>query len=356
MDILVLPGDCIGPEITAATVTCVKAANRRFNLGLDLAARDIGLAALASHGISLPDEVFEKCTAADGIILGPVHNYSYPPPQEGGLNPSKELRNRLDLYANMRPAKTYAGVPCVGKEMDLVIARENTEGFYADRNLFMGSGEFMPTEDVAISVRNITAKSSARISRVAFELARTRRRKVTVVTKANVLKITEGLFKREAQKIADAYPDVEFDEVLIDAMAALLVRDPGRFDVVLTTNMYGDILSDEAAELTGGLGLGGSVNFGDRHGVAQAAHGAAPDIAGEDKANPTSLILSAAMLLDWLGERHGRDELHTAGAAIRSAVEGTLADSTNHTVDLSGSLGTKAFGEIVAKRVMATAA
>ncbi|MBI4184228.1 MAG: isocitrate/isopropylmalate dehydrogenase family protein [Proteobacteria bacterium] len=356
MRILVLPGDCIGPEITAATVACVEAANRRFGLRIEIERREIGLASLKTHGTSLPDEVFAACRAADGIILGPVHNYSYPPKEQGGLNPSKELRIRLDLFANMRPAKTFKGVPCVGRPMDLVIARENTQGFYADRNMHMGMGEFMPSPDVALSIRNFTAEGCRRISRVAFEAAMRRNRHVTIVTKANVLKLTEGLFKRVAGEVAKEFPEVAFDEVIVDAMAALLVRVPSRFDVVLTSNMFGDILSDEAAELTGGLGLGGSLNCGDEFGVAQAAHGSAPDIAGQDKANPTALILSAAMLLDWLGGRKKRDDLAAAAAAIRAAVEATLADPRNHTVDLGGKRGTRAFGEAVAGAILARAA
>ena len=181
--------------------------------------------------------------------------------------------------------------------MDLVIVRENTEGFYADRNMHQGVGEFMPTPDLALSVRKISAHACRRIAVAAFELARTRRRKVTAVHKVNVLKVTEGLFLREVRKVAADYPDVACDEQLIDSMAALLVRDAARFDVVLTTNMYGDILSDEATELSGSLGLAASINAGDAHCMAQAQHGSAPDIAGQDRANPVSLILSAAILL-----------------------------------------------------------
>ena len=194
--------------------------------------------------------------------------------------------------------------------------RENTEGFYSDRNMYAGSGEFMPDADSAFSIRKITARGSARIARAAFLLARGRRRKVTAVHKANVVKLSDGLFLREVRKVAKEFPDVEFEELIVDATAALLIRTPERFDVIVTTNMFGDILSDEASELSGSLGLGGSINAGDAGCVAQAQHGSAPDIAGRNIANPTSLILSAAMLLDWRGQRCANPKLVAAATLV----------------------------------------
>jgi 3-isopropylmalate dehydrogenase len=282
------------------------------------------------------------------VILGPVSHLDYPPRAEGGLNPSGELRIMLDLHANIRPARARSGFGFARTPMDLVIVRENTEGFYADRNMVAGSGEFMPTPDVALALRKITAAGSRRIARTGFELARARRRKVTAVHKANVMHLTDGLFLREVRAVAQDFPDVALEEQLVDSMAALLVRDPSRFDVVVTTNMFGDILSDEASEIAGGLGLAGSLNAGVDHALAQAQHGSAPDIAGQDRANPTSLILSAAMLLQWLGARHGKPELGRAAAAIDAAVEAALADPQRRTVDLGGPLGTRAFAEAVA--------
>ena len=178
--------------------------------------------------------------------------------------PPGALRVAFDLYANIRPCRSRDGLTILRRPMDLVIVRENTEGFYSDRNMHAGGGEFMPDEDMALSVRKITARGSARIARVAFELARGRRKKVTAVHKANVLKLSDGLFLREVRMVAADFPDVELDEVLVDAAAALLVRTPDRFDVIVTTNMYGDILSDEASELSGSLGLGASINVSDR--------------------------------------------------------------------------------------------
>ncbi|MGH9356624.1 MAG: isocitrate/isopropylmalate family dehydrogenase, partial [Terriglobia bacterium] len=210
-----------------------------------------------------------------------------------------------------------------------------------------GSGEFMPTEDLALSIRKISAFASNRIARTAFELAATRRKKVTAVHKANVLHLTEGLFLREVRKVAKEFPGVALDEIIVDAMAAYLVRNPARFDVIVTTNMFGDILSDEAAELSGSLGLAPSLNAGSDCAVAQAQHGSAPDIAGQDRANPTSLILSAAMLIEWLGSRRGNPVFHKAAESIGAAVDAALASASTRTADLGGSLGTRAFADAV---------
>ena len=352
MRIVVLPGDGIGPEITAATVAVLEVVDKRLSLGLRFESRDVGLVSLKRVGTTFPDEVLAACRAADGIVIGPVSHLDYPPREQGGANPSGGLRIALDLYANLRPSRSRDGLPHWGRTpMDLVIARENTEGFYADRSMHLGIGEFMPTPDLALSVRKITAHASRRIAKTAFELARARRRKVTAVHKVNVLKVTEGLFLREVRSVAKDYPDVAYDEQLVDSMSALLVRDAARFDVIVTTNMYGDILSDEAAELSGSLGLAASINAGDAHCMAQAQHGSAPDIAGQDRANPASLVLSAAMLLGWLGRRHERENFATAERVIESAVDELIKDPATRTRDLGGPLGTKAFAAALCDRL-----
>jgi len=310
--------------------------------------QDIGLTTLRTQGSTLPADVMEAARTAPGIILGPVSHLDYPERDQGGINPSGELRVKLDLYANIRPAKSRLGVGLTGKPMDLVIFRECTEGFYADRNMYEGTGEFMPTEDVALSIRKVTARQCRRIAQVAFESAMKRRRKVTAVHKANVLRVSDGLFLREVRKVARGFPLVELEERIVDAMAALLLRDPSRFDVIVTGNMFGDILSDEASELSGSLGLAGSVMAGDERCCAQAQHGSAPDIAGQDKANPTSLILSAAMLFEWLAVRHQRSEFDQAARAIESAIDASLKDPATRTADLGGRLGTRAFARHVA--------
>jgi 3-isopropylmalate dehydrogenase len=351
MKILVLPGDGIGPEITAATLTVLERASALFELGLQWQRDEIGLAALKKEGTTLPSRVIDAARSAAGVILGPVSHHEYPSRDRGGLNPSGELRVRLDLYANIRPAKSRLGVGLTGKPVDLVIYRENTEGFYADRNMHTGIGEFMPTEDMALAVRRVTAKCCERIARRGFEAALARRKKVTAVHKANVFRISDGLFLREIRKVAAEFPQVQLEEILVDAMAALLLRDPMRFDVVVAENMYGDILSDEASELSGGLGLAGSINAGDDHCVAQAQHGSAPDIAGKDRANPSSLILSAAMLLGWIGDRGENPALEAAAHGIEAAVDEALKDPATRTADLGGKLGTQGFAGAVAAKL-----
>jgi 3-isopropylmalate dehydrogenase len=341
--LLVLPGDGIGPEITDATLRVLREADERFGLGLAIEEADIGLKSLKEQGTTLPEAVMQRIPEVDGVILGPVSHYDYPTRDKGGINPSGELRVKFELFANVRPCRSRPELTVLRKPMDLIIVRENTEGFYSDRNMFAGSGEFMPDPDMALSVRKITARASNRVARAAFELAKGRRKKVTAVHKANVVKLSDGLFLREVRKVAQEFPDVELEELIVDATAALLIRQPDRFDVIVTTNMFGDILSDEASELCGSLGLGGSINQGEGICVAQAQHGSAPDIQGQDKANPTSLILSAAMLLDWLATRHDRPEFAAAARSIEDAIEKTLDDPGSRTRDLGGPLGTNAF-------------
>jgi 3-isopropylmalate dehydrogenase len=341
--IVVLPGDGIGPEICAATLAVLDLLNRKFKLDLAFETREIGFPSLKRTGTTFPDDVLDACRAAEGIVLGPVSHQDYPARAEGGINPSGALRIGLDLYANIRPARSRKGLAHWGRTpMDLVIARENTEGFYADRNMHLGPGEFMPTPDVALSVRKVTAEGSRRIARAAFELARTRRKKVTAVHKSNVLKVTEGLFLSEVRKVSKDFSDVAYDEQLVDSMAALLVRDAARYDVVVTTNMFGDILSDEASELSGSLGLAASINAGEGHCMAQAQHGSAPDIAGKDLANPLSLVLSAGMLLGWLGRRNGNQDFLAAERTLEQTVDALVEKPAGRTRDLGGALGTKA--------------
>lgn len=351
MRIAILPGDDIGPEITAATRQALEALDEKLELGLNLDEHAMGLATLESHASTLPTEVLEAARAAEGVILAPVSTYDYPPADQGGINPSAQVRIALDLYANIRPSRVRAGVRNVAADMNLVVVRENTEGFYADRNMFIGSGEFQPSEDMALAVRKVTAAACRRIARTAFELAMRRDKHVTMVHKANVLKVTDGLFVRQVLEVADAFPEVRLDEMLVDAMAARLIREPEAFDVIVTTNMYGDILSDEAAALTGGLGLAAALNAGDEHAVAQAVHGSAPDIAGRGIANPAALMLSTAMLLDWLASRHDRPRLAVAADLLEGAVDAALAETVNHTPDLGGDGTTESFAAAVAEHV-----
>jgi 3-isopropylmalate dehydrogenase len=348
----IFKGDGIGPEITAATLHVLNAAAEMCGLELQYEEAEIGFAALHSTGSTFPDESLAVAQAADGVVLGPVSHNDYPPRAEGGLNPSGELRKRLDLFANIRPAKTIPGLPprC-GKGFDLVIVRENTEGFYADRNMFAGSGEFMPTPDIALAVRKVTREGSLRIAETAFQLAVKRKGKVTSVHKANVLRMSDGLYLECCRTVAKGYPQVDYEERIIDAMAALLVRDASVFDVIVTTNMFGDILSDQASEISGSLGLAASLNAGVENAVAQAQHGSAPDIAGQDIANPAALIGSAAMLLHWLGERRSEPAFDHAASLVRAALDATLSAPATRTRDLGGSLGTTAFTNAVVEAI-----
>ena len=328
--------------------------DRKFSLDLEFDQRDIGLAAHAVEGSTLPSSVFEAARSADGVVLGPCHTVAYPPPEEGGISPSSCIRKGLDLFANIRPSRVRPGVPAAATEMDVVIFRENTEGFYADRNMVVGSGEFKPDADSAFAVRKITRAGSRRIAKAAFDQAMRRRRHVTAVHKGNVLKVTDGLFMEAVNEVAADYPDITLDEMLVDAMAAALVIHPRTFDVVVTTNMFGDILSDEAAAVAGGLGLASGLNAGTDHAIAQAVHGSAPDISGQGIANPTALILSAAMLLDWLAARHNRNDLAAAAGCIEAGVGGVIADPAHHTPDLGGTASTASVGEAVVKAIEAT--
>lgn len=352
MKISVTECDGIGPEITAATMEVLKVADNAFGLGLEYEYEETGFKSLEKYGTTLRDEVLERARKADGIILGPQSHMDYPARDKGGVNVSAGYRVKLDLYANVRPARSRPFLNDA-KKMDLVIMREATEGFYPDRNMVAGTGEFMPTPDVALSVRKITAQASERIARQAFVLAMKRDKRVTAVHKANNFILTDGLFMKQVRKVAEEFPEVKLNDFIIDAMAAHLVRDPSRFDVIVTTNFYADILSDLASELSGSLGLAGSINANAELGLvcAQAQHGSAPDIQGQNIANPTSLILSVAMMLSWLGEQRKFPNFEAAGAEIERAVDEVLANPASRTRDLGGSLNTDAFGSVVAHAI-----
>lgn len=348
MHLLVLPGDDIGPEITTAARTVLVAADEVYALGLEFEQQAIGMAAWQASGTTVPREALQAALAADGVLLGPCGMTAYPPLNEGGVNVPGTIRKRLDLYANIRPALTREAVPDSRPGLDLVIVRENTEGFYADRTMYKGIGEFMPTEDVALSIRKITRPACRRIAEVAFTYARRRRGKVTAVGKRHVLQVTDGVFIEEAEAVASANPEVTFEEMDIDAAAAEFYTAPGRFDVILITNMFGDILSNLAVALSGSLGLAAALNAGAGHAVANAGHGSAPGLAGRNTANPSGMILSSAMLLDWLGERHGKTAFKEAANAIARSVSLNLQNPAVRTGDVGGKGTTEGFAAAVA--------
>jgi 3-isopropylmalate dehydrogenase len=352
MKILVLPCDGIGPEIVAAALEVLNAADEKFKLGLALDFDLVGFDSLSKYDTTLRQEVLDRARTCDGVILGTQSHADYPPPDQGGRNVSAGFRIGLDLYANVRPARTREFLTSnmrPGRKMDLVIMREATEGFYPDRNMTRGWGEVMPSPDMALSTRKITRFCSERIARRAFELAMTRRGKVTAIHKANSFHMTDGLFLEAVRHVAKEFPDVQLDDLLVDAATAHLVREPERFDVLVATNFYGDILSDLASELSGSLGLAGSIMASDNLCCAQAQHGSAPTIAGKDIANPTSMILSVAMLIRWIGDHRKIDAFQAAGRAMQAAVDKVLETPATRTRDLGGEMGCKAFGSAVAR-------
>jgi len=348
MRIVVLPGDGIGPEITAAALEVLRAASERFQLDVRIEQHAIGHESLRQFGTTVKPGLLDMVRAADGLILGPTATADFKDENRGGINPSKYFRKSLDLFANLRPARTYPGLRNRFGEFDLVVVRENTEGFYSDRNMAQGNSELLVTPDVVVSLRRITRNCCERIAHAACSLATQRCKRLTIVHKANVLKIGDGMFLEICREVARGYPELVVDDVLVDAMMAHVLREPDRFDVIVTTNMFGDILSDLTAELSGSLGLGGSLNVGADFAMAQAAHGSAPDIAGRDVANPTSLILSAALLLAWHGERVGDARYAAAARAIEDAVA-TALQGRRATRDVGGDLGTAAMGQAIAE-------
>jgi 3-isopropylmalate dehydrogenase len=279
-----------------------------------------------------------------------MSTYDFKDEAKGEINPSKYFRKSLDLFANIRPAKTFPGCGTAHKPLDLVVVRENTEGFYADRNIESGGSEMLITSDVVVSLRRITRQCCERIARAAFELAMTRRKHVTVVHKANVLRLGDGMFIDSCRLIGQEFPEVQIEEIIVDAMMAHVVRTPEHYDVLVTTNMFGDILSDLTAELSGSLGMAGSINAGVNYAMAQAAHGSAPDIAGKNLANPFSQVWSVAMLLNWYGQRQNKPQFVTAAQVMETAMAQAIAAGES-TKDIGGKLGTKETGQALLERL-----
>ena len=324
-----IEGDGIGPEITAATVRAVEAAGG----AVDWERVDAGAGAVAKHGDPLPAATLASIQRTRLALKAPLAT-----PSGGGYRSvNVTLRQHFDLYANVRPAKTIAGVPARFTGVDLVIVRENTEDLYAGIEHYID-----PRRTAAESIAIITRLGSERVIVYAFEYARRHgRRKVTLVHKANILKMSNGLFLDTGREVARRYPDIEFDDMIVDATAMKLVIAPERFDVIVTMNLFGDILSDLAAGLIGGLGVAPAANIGDSGcAMFEAVHGTAPDIAGKGIANPTGLMLSAAMLLDHVEQRD-------AAARLRTGISAALADAGTRTGDLGGRANTAQFTDAV---------
>lgn len=351
MKLVVIPGDGIGPETMAVTLNVLNALDKKYHLQLEIQHAIAGKESLLKHGSTIAPGLLDLVKNSDGLMLGPMSTYEFKDESKGEINPSKYFRIQLDLYANIRPAKTFPKVPTRMDPFDLVVVRENTEGFYADRNVESGNSEILVTKDVAISLRRITRLCCERIARSAFELAMTRNKHVTIVHKANVLQIADGMFIDICHEVGKSYPEVKIDDFIVDAMMALVVRDPSKFDTIVTTNMFGDILSDLTAELSGSLGLGGSLNAGDEFAMGQAAHGSAPDIANLNIANPFSSVTSAGMLLNWFGSRKGLSNYVQAAQALNIVIEQAI-DALETTKDIGGTLGTKETGQALVKRIL----
>jgi 3-isopropylmalate dehydrogenase len=348
----ILDGDDIGLEVVPECVKVMRAAARKTGLEIDWHPVPIGRKALDQLGHTLPPGTLDKLDTLDGWVLGPIGHQAYPKGKPNVINPHPILRKHYDLFANIRPSRSYPGLPALYKDVDLVIVRENNEGFPPDRNTYMGNGEFRPTPDMTISIRLITREGSRKVARAAFELARTRpRRKLTSVHKDTVFKLGCGMFAEECRAFAREFPEVAYDEVLVDTFAMKLVMKPQQFDVIVTTNTFGDILSDAASGLVGGLGLAPGLSAGPQRAMAQATHGSAPDIAGRNIANPYAMIMSGQMLLAWLGHKHGEPRAVKAAERIEAAMERVIREGKALTGDLGGKAGTIEMGDAVAAAV-----
>ena len=348
----ILNGDDIGLEVVPECVKAMRAAAQKTGLEIDWHPVPIGKKALDELGHTLPPGTLEKLDTLDGWVLGPIGHQAYPKGMPNVINPHPILRKHYDLFANIRPAKSYPGLPALYKDVDLIIVRENNEGFPPDRNVYMGNGEFRPTPDMTIGIRVITRQGSRKVARAAFEIARTRpRKKMTAVHKDTVFKLGCGMFAEECRALAREYPDVAYDEVLVDTFAMKLVMKPQQFDVVVTTNTFGDILSDAAAGLVGGLGLAPGLSAGPQRAMAQATHGSAPDIAGRNIANPYAMIMSGQMLLAWLGHKHNEPRAVRAAELMEAAMESVIRERRWLTGDLGGKASTTEMGDAVARAV-----
>lgn len=331
--ITVIRGDGIGPEIMAATLSVLD----KMNLGLTYEEADAGMVALEKHGDLLPQATLDSISKNKVALKSPLTT----PVGEGFSSINVQLRRHFDLYANVRPAKSFPNTKSrFPSGVDLITVRENTEGAYS------GEGQNVSEDgETATLIQKITHKGSERIVRYAFELARkTGRKKITVVHKANILKSTSGLFLKTAREVAAQYPDIECNEMIVDNTCMQLVMKPEQFDIIVTTNLFGDIISDLCAGLVGGLGLAPGANIGEHAAIFEAVHGSAPDIAGKGVANPCALLLGAGQMLDHLGMPHEAERL-------RKAIVATLEARDNLTPDLGGSGTTTTFAEAIASRL-----
>jgi len=347
----ILSGDDIGPEVVPECVKVIKAAAARSGLAIDWRELPIGRRGHEEHGDTLPRVTEHALNELDGWIMGPIGHAAYPRGDPTWVMPP--VRKKFELFAAVRPALSHAAIASVHSDVDIVFVRELTEGMLYSETVVAGAPEFRPNDDITVSMRVITRKGASRVAREAFEIARTRkRRKVTAAHKEPVYRLACGMFAEECRKVAREYPDVAFEEMMIDSISMKLVMDPRRFDVIVTTNQFGDILTDIGAGLVGGLGLAPGLCVGERQAMAQATHGSAPDIAGRGIANPYAMIMSGQMLLAWLGRKRGEPGATAAAGAILGAVTKVIAERKHLTRDLGGTAATKEMGDAIVGAIL----
>jgi isocitrate dehydrogenase (NAD+) len=334
--VVLIPGDGIGPEVSNAVQRVFEAAGAPIAWEERLA----GVAALDAGMDVLPEETLDAVREHGVALKGPCST----PVGKGFMSVNVQLRKKLDLYGAVRPIRNLEGVPTRFSGVDIVVIRENTEGLYSGI-------ENEVTPGVVTSMKVATEKGCTRIARFAFEYARERgRKKVTVFHKANIMKLTDGMFMRTAQKVHEGYADIEYDELIIDAGCMRLVQDPTRFDVLLLENLYGDVISDLCAGFVGGLGVVPGANIGDEHAIFEAVHGSAPDIAGKGVANPLAFLMSGVMMLNHLADKRGDEACRDAAARIKKAYDAALA-AGEKTRDLGGTLNTEGFVDALVARL-----
>ena len=343
-------GDDIGLEVVPETVKVMKAAAAAVGLDVEWHELPIGLKGHELHGHTMPKTTVEALEKTDGFIMGPIGHNAYPRNDPTWIMPP--VRKHFDLYASVKPVKSYANLPSVHKDVDIVFIREVTEGMQASGTVVAGNGEFRPNDEISIGTRVVTRKGANRVAREAFEIARTRPRKtVASIHKEPVYRLVCGMFAEECRKVAKEYPDCTLTEVLVDGFAMKLVMKPQQYDVVVTTNQFGDILTDEGAGLVGGLGLAPGLCVGATHAMAQATHGSAPDIAGKGIANPYAMIMSGKMLFEWLGRTRKEPKATAAAKLIDAAMDRVIAQAKYLTGDLGGKASTAQMGDAVAQAV-----
>ncbi len=330
-----IPGDGIGPELTEATLKVLEAVQERFNVDLEFIELEAGDACFEKRGVALPEETIQAIKESHVCLKGPVG--------ETAADVIVKLRMMFDLYANLRPIKAYPGAPCLRDDIDLIFVRENTEGLYKGFEFTIG--------DVAIGLRVITRSGCERIAKKAFAIAQKRKKKVTAVHKANVMKKTCGLFAEVCREVSKMFPEVSFNEQYVDAASMRLIKEPQKYDVIVTTNMFGDILSDEAAQLIGGLGMAPGGNIGDNFAIFEPVHGSAPTRVGKHTANPCSMILASKMMLEWLGEKYDDQDCLNAAAAIDRAVSESIRKGLV-IPDFGGKLTTLEMSRAIAEEII----